>query len=155
MTPEQLIAALQDRDHHIAKLESQCKRLKTSVATVSPNKQPNSLGNVKEQVRTLRRLIYNGLKIQMKWKPSCKRGTARFSYEGVCDEPTFRAFMKLGDKDKTKGKRTTAEEFEDNMLGGDRISASIRYGCLYARGNISVTFIASDGIIKVSGGYGL
>jgi hypothetical protein len=74
MTPEQLIAALQDRDHHIAKLESQCKRLKTSVATVSPNKQPNSLGNVKEQVRTLRRLIYNGLKSQMKWKPSCKRG---------------------------------------------------------------------------------
>ena len=151
MTPQALIAALQERDELIAKLQGDNKRLKTTasapVAAVSPEK-------VQEKATRLRTLAYKGIKSQMKWKPSCKRGNARFAYEGVCDEATFRVFMRIAEKDKTKGKRMEAENFQDEILG-ETLSASIRYGYLYLKGTVGIAFKKEDNIIKITGGYGM
>jgi hypothetical protein len=157
MTPEELIAALQERDTHITKLERECKRLKTvttpTTATTTTTKtiSPEQL---QSQTERLRKLMCKGIKSQMKWKPSCKHGRARFSYEGICDEPTFRALMKLDDKDKTKGKRMEPEKFQGEILE-EELEASIRYGALYLRGNVNVSYSQDENTIKVTGGYGM
>lgn len=109
---------------------------------------------LKAHAGRLGKLAHKGIKSQMKWKPSCKNGKARFSYEGICDETTFRAFLKLSDKEKTKGKRMEAEKFQDNILG-ERLYASIRYDSLRLRGNVNVSFSPDESTIKIAGGYGL
>ena len=149
MTTEELIATLQQRDNHIGTLENECKRLKT---VTPPAKQGLSPEQLQANVGRLRQLIHKGIKSQMKWKPSCKTGKARFSYEGICDEATFRAFMKLTDKEKSKGKRMEAEDFQKDLLG-DYLYASIRYGSLELRGKVNVSI--GDNTIKITGGYGV
>ena len=154
MTQEELIVALKERDVRIKTLEGECKRLKKSAAAiVFP--APVSPERIQSKAEKLRTIAYRGIKKQMKWKPSCKRGAARFAFEGMCDEPTFRAFMNLAKKDKTKGKRMEVEEFESNILGGQSLSTSIRYGYLYLRGNVNVSFSMDDSIVKITGGYGM
>lgn len=156
LSPEQLLSALKDRDAHIVKLEKECKRLKTSKkatqgGAVAPIISPEQ---IQAKATKLRGVVYKGIKSQMKWKPSCKRGTARFSFEGMCDEPTFRGFMRLQEKDKTKGQRMDCEKFQSEILGYQLV-ASIRYGYLMAKGNVNITFSKDDGIVKINGGYGM
>lgn len=154
MTAEELIKELKHRDARIETLERECKKLKASAA----NSIPTSAGKVispekvKESADKLKKLVIRGVKSQMKWKPSCKRGSARFSWGSLCDEDTFRAFMDIPQNQKAKGKKFTADEFQD-FLGTD-LTSSIRYGYLYLRGNANVTY-TKDGEIKVTGGYGL
>ncbi|CAB9501984.1 expressed unknown protein [Seminavis robusta] len=153
MTQRELIATLQDRDANIIKLESECKRLKKStssegpVVAVSPEK-------IQAQAQKVRSMAYKGIKSQMKWKPSCKHGTARFSYEGMCDEAAFRAFMGLTEKEKTKGKRMESGAFENKILG-QSLEASIRYGYLYLKGNVNISFSKDECTVKITGGYGI
>lgn len=150
MTIEEHIQALRDRDKQIEKLQKDCKRIRTTLSqtTVASPEQ------LEAQAAQLRQRMAQGIQNQMKWKPSCKRGTARFSYEGHCDEPTFRVLMKLTDKEKTKGKRMEASQFQDLVLE-ESLSANIRYGALYLCGNINVSYSPADNTIKVTGGYGM
>jgi len=140
LSKDELIAALVERDAKIAKLS-------TAAPVVSPEK-------ARDNAERLRTLAYRGIKAQMKWKPSCKRGAARFCYAAMCDEATFRAFMNLEEKDKTKGTNKMDSEGLDELLG-KTLSASVRYADLYVRGNVNVSFQKKNNEIKISGGYGL
>lgn len=148
LSKEELICLLKDRDSTISKIEGECKKLKRAApAEISPEK-------AREKADKLRTHAYRGIKSQMKWKPSCKHGSARFSYTAMCSEPTFRQFMNLEDKDKTKGQKMEADDFEPKILG-QYVSASIRYGYLSLKGTVNVTFSPKNSEIKITGGYGI
>ena len=152
MSQEELIEQLQARDKMIQKLQAECKKLKkekpAAAATISPEK-------AREKAQKLKTIAYRNIKSQMKWKPKCKYGTARWSFAGLCDEPTFRALMNLTDKDKTKGKKMTIEAFQA-MMGCGSITSSIRYGYLELKNDtVNVSYSQKDGQIKITGAYGM
>ena len=61
----------------------------------------------------------------IQWKPSCKTGSAKWSYDGICADPeVFGVLMNLGGPPTFKMKKFSVADFE-NCLGG--ISASVRY----------------------------
>ncbi|KAF9262957.1 hypothetical protein L218DRAFT_959775 [Marasmius fiardii PR-910] len=52
----------------------------------------------------------------MKWKPSCKTGSSKWSYDGVCNSPAvFGAMPKLGGPPAFKAKKMSAEDFQGIM----------------------------------------
>ena len=64
-------------------------------------------------------------RVDKQWKPSCKTGSAKWVYDGICTDPVvFRALFELNDKPTWKMKKFTAEEFE-NILD-DRLRTSVR-----------------------------
>jgi hypothetical protein len=147
MSPKELIAELLDRETRVAELESENKRLKSSS---SPSKDP---AKVAADIAKLKQLAARSIKSQMKWKATCKNGVARWSWGALCDEETFRAFLNLQEKDKTKGKKMDAEAFQEFI--GAHLQKSIRYGYLFLRGNANVTYRKDDGEIRINGGYGM
>ena len=169
MTKDELISALRKRDDRISLLERQCKRAKTtttttkisslsaSSATPPPPPPPPTISpeKIQQKVDQLRKLAYKGIKSQIKWRPSCREGTARFAYTGMCDEATFRGFFGLTKaKDKTKGGKVDCERFQDDMVT-NRVVGKIRYGYLCLKGNVNVTYNKTTCEIKITGGFGL
>ena len=51
-------------------------------------------------------------------------------------------------------KKMEPEQFKNDVLKED-LSASIRYGYLYLRGNVNVSYSQANKTIKVTGGYGM
>lgn len=65
----------------------------------------------------------------LQWKPSCKTGSARWVYDGVCnDAEVFGALLGLGGPPTFKMKKIPKADFEDAI--GD-LNVSIR--CVYER----------------------
>lgn len=63
--------------------------------------------------------------IEHQWKPSCKTGTARFVYDGVCaDHVVFGALMGLDGPPAWKMKKLPKDDFED-LFGA--VVGSVRY----------------------------
>ncbi|KAG6813428.1 hypothetical protein H0H92_011125 [Tricholoma furcatifolium] len=74
----------------------------------------------------LRAAVRSSIRKQMTWKPSCKTGSARFVFDGVCaDAAVFGAFLGLDGPPKWKTKKIPKDDFED--LVGD-LRVSIRQG---------------------------
>ncbi|KAJ7743260.1 hypothetical protein DFH07DRAFT_749957, partial [Mycena maculata] len=110
----------------------------------------------KEEIRAaagrLRGACVSGIKKQMVWKPSCKTGGAKWSYDGVCADPViFGALLKLAAPPKWNAQRYTVPEFEA-FIGS--IDASVRYDDLELVGNVNVRYQAAEGTFKMSGSYG-
>ncbi|KAI0797039.1 hypothetical protein C8Q75DRAFT_888126 [Abortiporus biennis] len=101
----------------------------------------------------LRKAAVSGIqKLMSNWKPSCKTGSAKFVYDGVCADPNiFGAFMGLNGPPTWKQK-FTPDEFED-IFG--EIAGKVRYAELVLTSNVNVRWIADDGIFKISGSYGV
>ena len=60
----------------------------------------------------------------LQWKPSCKTGSAKWVYDGVCTDPNvFGALMGLNGPPTWKQKKLTVAEFED-LFG--RVEGSVR-----------------------------
>ncbi len=90
----------------------------------------------------------------MTWKPKCKHGVAKFSFEGFCDPQILAKALNFPDM-KFKMKKVPLSEFCE-ALGTYELSASIRYGSLVAKGEtVSVKWDATLKQYKVSGDYGL
>ncbi|KAF8340464.1 uncharacterized protein EI90DRAFT_2906798, partial [Cantharellus anzutake] len=90
----------------------------------------------------------------IQWKPTCKSGTARWVYDGVCpDADVFAALLNLPEPPKWKQKKFAIEEFENAL--GDSIRASTRYSSLYLRGDVNVRWNPAAGEFKFSGSYGV
>ena len=165
MTPVvELLQELQAREERIAKLESECQRLKkktkasseppVSAAKVSPVQQAADPAKVQAAADKLAQIAARGIKSQMKWKASCKHGIARWSWASLCDEPTFRAFMGLKGAEKTKGGKVPVDAFQDML--GVTLSTSIRYGSLHLRNDtVNITYKKDSGEIKITGAYGM
>jgi hypothetical protein len=120
----------------------------SAAAPISPEK-------VQAKVEQVRRLVFHGILPQIKWRPSCQNGTARFSYTtGACDEATFRAFLQLTDADKTKGGKYPARVFQDRFLG-NYVMVRVRDGYLSLNGDVNVTYNKGTGEVKITGAYGI
>lgn len=108
------------------------------------------------KVEQVRRLAFQGIKSQIKWRPSCKNGTARFVYTGSCDEITFRSLVGLQEKDKkTKGGKFPSRRFQDDILR-NHFLVRIPNGYLSLNGDVKVTYSnKGTGEIKITGAYGV
>nr|GAT53382.1 predicted protein [Mycena chlorophos] len=88
----------------------------------------------------------------MSWKPSCKTGSAKWSYDGACTDPAvFAAMLELSAPPKWKMHKYTTDEFQNIM--GD-IYSSVRYDTLRLTGGVNVRYQADEGTFKFSGSYG-
>ncbi|KAG1752374.1 uncharacterized protein EDB91DRAFT_1326540 [Suillus paluster] len=87
-----------------------------------------------ELAHNLRKAAHSGIKKQMTWKPSCKAGTAKWCYDGVCANPVV------------------FDEFE-NPIGDLNASAS-GYSDLYVKGQHVNIRWSNSGEFKFSGTYG-
>ncbi|GAA6036883.1 hypothetical protein JCM8097_006332 [Rhodosporidiobolus ruineniae] len=113
---------------------------------------------VAEQAKKIKQAAFKAIKSAMKWQPSCKKGSTRWSYEGVV--PSHAVFYKLFNfpvptkkKDMWKQKKLTMEQMEDSIGCPD---ASIRYGSLSITGDtVTLTWHPDDNTFKLTGTYGL
>ncbi|THH17423.1 hypothetical protein EW146_g3382 [Bondarzewia mesenterica] len=86
-----------------------------------PQKSREQLAAAAEK---LCKTVVNGIRKQMSWKPSCKTGSARFVYDGICPDPSvFGVLMGLDGPPTWKMKKFSKEDFEE--LFGE-IQASVR-----------------------------
>ncbi|KAG0697311.1 hypothetical protein DFH29DRAFT_835986 [Suillus ampliporus] len=111
-----------------------------------------SADQVAAAVEKIRKAAHSGIKKQMTWKPSCKAGTAKWSYDGVCADPVvFGTMLGLGGPPTWKMHKMPIEDFE-NRIG--HLDASARYSDLYLKGqNVNIRW-SDSGEFKFSGTYG-
>ncbi|CAL8579199.1 hypothetical protein XPA_004950 [Xanthoria parietina] len=156
MIPKDRLEAMGKDDlvAHILKLQAQI--LSTSQASPSP---PATPGLTEEEIHRkaskARDMMEKGIKSQMKWKPSCKTGAARFSYSGVV--ASTQVFLKMFHLDtdwKKKQLQFPPADFQDTT--GADISASIRYGYLNITSkNVTVRWDPEELTFTVTGSYSL
>ncbi|KAI0701681.1 hypothetical protein C8Q76DRAFT_633436 [Earliella scabrosa] len=125
-----------------------------SKAAAAP-KPVKSQAELEAAADKLRKAAVSGIKKQMSWKPSCKTGSAKWSYDGICADPeVFGVLMNLGGPPTFKMKKFSVADFE-NCLGG--ISASVRYvpyDTLYITSKEVTVRWSDTGEFKFSGSYG-
>ncbi|KAF9474290.1 hypothetical protein BDN70DRAFT_884993 [Pholiota conissans] len=115
-------------------------------------------GKTKDQIADsaakLRAAAVSGIKKQMGWKPSCKTGTAKWVYDGVCaDAEVFGAALGFSGPPTWKMKKIPTDEFQ-KAIG--HIQGSVRYSDLYITGNdVTVRWQPDEGTFKFSGSYGV
>ncbi|KAI0089183.1 hypothetical protein BDY19DRAFT_993402 [Irpex rosettiformis] len=134
---------------HALKLElASAEAAKENSVAAAPKKTRAELEAAADKIR---RSANSGICKMMVWKPSCKVGTAKFSYDGACIDPeVFGIIMGLSGPPTWKMKRLTIEEFEEHF--GECVG-KVRYDYLYITGK-NVTVRYSEGEFKISGTYG-
>ncbi|KAI0047377.1 hypothetical protein FA95DRAFT_1559222 [Auriscalpium vulgare] len=101
----------------------------------------------------LRKAAVSGIKSQMKWRPTCKTGGAKWTYDGVCSDPAvFGALLGLGGPPTFKMKKISKDAFEDAV---GSISASARYDNMYITSKEINVRWSDSGEFKFSGLYGI
>ncbi|KAJ7352192.1 hypothetical protein DFH08DRAFT_923179 [Mycena albidolilacea] len=124
--------------------------LEGEVSALKPKeKSPEDITNAAGKLRSA---CVSGIKKQMSWKPSCKTGGSKWSYDGVCSDPiVFGSLLDLDAPPKWKMHKYTVPEFEEIM---GSIEASVRYDTLHLIGNVTVRYQPDEGTFKMSGSYG-
>ncbi|KAI1084985.1 hypothetical protein F5B20DRAFT_520487 [Whalleya microplaca] len=92
----------------------------------------------------------------MKWVPSCRRGTARWSYTGSVSDPAV--FFKTFGESPTdaKGKKWKQKRVPVHEIFFGNIEASIRFGSLKITGtHVTLKWDEENSMFTVSGRYGL
>lgn len=107
--------------------------------------------------------------VMSQWKPSCKTGSAKWVYDGVCTDPlVFGTLLGLGGPPKFKMHKVPVDDFND-LLG--QVEASVRsvassafalfltlitdrYDHLYITGSHVNVRWTDGGEFKFSGTYG-
>ncbi len=119
----------------------------------------------KAQAEKVAAVALKQIRAQMKWKPSCKQGSAKWGYDGLCAPEVFKCLLAAHLKPKELAaplkdvvtKRLTVEEFRTafNAGWGD-LSAPIRYGSLSVTGeNVTLRYTCETGELRITGSYGL
>ncbi|KAB5590922.1 hypothetical protein CTheo_5616 [Ceratobasidium theobromae] len=140
----------------VVAIASYAKSLEGSIAVASSTGKPAPPPKTPEQVTVeadrLTDMINRGISKQMSWKPSCKTGSAKYAYDGVCADPrVFGAAFRLDGPPTWKAKKFTQLEFE-TMVGA--VTKSIRYDTLRLSGDVNVRWNSDTGEFKISGSYG-
>ncbi|KAG1892010.1 hypothetical protein F4604DRAFT_1696869 [Suillus subluteus] len=88
----------------------------------------------------------------LQWKLSCKAGTAKWSYDGVCADPVvFGTMLGLGGPPTWKMHKMPIDDFETRI---GHLDASARYSHLYLKGpHVNIRW-SDSGEFKFSGTYG-
>ncbi|KAF7325079.1 hypothetical protein MKEN_00550700 [Mycena kentingensis (nom. inval.)] len=116
------------------------------------NANGKSAAEVKSEALKLRAVCVSGIEKQLVWKPSCKSGTAKWSYDNVCTDPAvFARMLGLDAPPKWKMHKYTPEEFQDVM---GSISGSAMYDNLELMKSVTVRYDAEESTFKISGVYG-
>ncbi|KAI0635082.1 hypothetical protein C8Q77DRAFT_1054993 [Trametes polyzona] len=123
----------------------------TGVVAARP-KPAKSQAELETAAEKIRRAAQSGIKKQMSWKPSCKTGSAKFSYDGICADPeVFGVLLGLGGPPTFKMKKFSTDEFQ-RLVGP--IQSSVRYDTLYITGKEVTVRWSETGEFKFSGTYG-
>ncbi|TFY55978.1 hypothetical protein EVJ58_g7911 [Rhodofomes roseus] len=102
---------------------------------------------LEDAAEKVRKAAQSGIKKQMKWRPSCKSNSAKWTYDGICPDPAvFGVLMGLDGPPKFKQKKFTKDEFQD-LIG--------RYNTLYITGDHVNVRWSDTGEFKFSGTYGI
>ena len=126
---------------------------------------------VQAQLAKVLEVAVKGIKAQLKWRQSCKQGTARFSYDALISAPVavalFKAANCLAPKEERQllaadgkgvAKKIARDAFEKLCVGDSwrGFSVSIRYGSLSLTGDtVLVRFNSGSGELKITGCYGV
>ncbi|KAI0032380.1 hypothetical protein K488DRAFT_78520 [Vararia minispora EC-137] len=105
------------------------------------------------ETERIRKAAHSGIKAQMKWRPSCKQGGARWVYDGFCPDPdVFGRLLGLDGPPTFKMKKFSAAEFGNHM---GHIVASARYNEMRIKNDVNIRYNAETGEYKFSGSYGV
>ncbi|KAG5639697.1 hypothetical protein H0H81_005880 [Sphagnurus paluster] len=135
----------------ILELAHYARSLEDQIESSKP--KPMSAVEIGAAADKLRAAARSGIRKQMTWKPTCKTGTAKWVYDGVCADPiVFGAFLGLDGPPGFKTKKMPKDEFED--LVGD-LHVPIRYDTLrITSADVNIRLSEADGTFKCSGTYG-
>ncbi|BGP19346.1 hypothetical protein JCM10213_006852 [Rhodosporidiobolus nylandii] len=170
ITPhDELVAHVQTLQAAYKGLEKQLKEEKAKKAPIAPVFGGSTAGNtdgpenwseekIQQKAAQVASVAHKAIKSAMKWQPSCKQGSTKWSYTGVV--PCHAVFYKLFDfpiptkkKDMFKVKKLTREQFDKAI---DSPRASIRYGSLSITGpTVTLKWAADDNSFTLTGTYGL
>ena len=164
LRPEQLIdvaEALAKRCRALETLLEQARAASVPVPAPSASVNPEQ---VAAQATKVCEVTVKQIRAQMKWKPSCKKGSAKWGYDGLvpleCYKRVFAAHLKPKELAQLKDvtvKRLTVDEF-CTTFGTSRyqLSAPIRYGSLSLTGeHVTCKYDATSGELRLTGSYGL
>ncbi|PPQ68301.1 hypothetical protein CVT25_001389 [Psilocybe cyanescens] len=131
-------------------LAQYARSLEEEVDAYKPKaKSPEELELAAEKLANAAR---SGIRKQMTWKASCKTGTAKWMYDGVCnDAEVFAKLLGLDGAPTFKTKKMPKDEFE-NLIGD--LDVAIRYDTLRLTTDVNIHWKPSDGTFKFSGSYG-
>ncbi|CAK4031438.1 Hypothetical predicted protein [Lecanosticta acicola] len=110
---------------------------------------------VAERAAKARDICRKEIKKQMKWQPSCKRGSTKWSYQGIV--PNVEVFNKMFNIDE-KAKAFKLKKIPRDDFGGmfGYISASCRYDDLNITGeNVNLKWNKEELTFQLSGTYGI
>ncbi|KAH9919463.1 uncharacterized protein BXZ73DRAFT_52546 [Epithele typhae] len=121
-------------------------------SAAAPAPAAKTKAQLEADAEKLRRAVVSGIKKQMSWKPSCKTGSAKWLYDGICPDPeVFGVLLGLGGPPTFKQKKVPLEDFEKCM---GEITGSVRYDTLFiTSGHVNVRW-SDTGEFKISGTYG-
>lgn len=141
----------------------------TAAVAAKPTKSPAELEAAADKIR---RAAQSGIKKQMsvrgfryacihlslnpvpapaQWKPSCKTGSAKWSYDGICPDPeVFGALLGLGGPPKFKMKKFSTDEFQKLVgpITGSVRCADVTLPVLSPESDVFVSFRAASGTIR-------
>ncbi|KAL9055241.1 MAG: hypothetical protein Q9162_003651 [Coniocarpon cinnabarinum] len=143
----------------IKSLEDELEIVKTTAAAkVSGNTNEMTEQKARQQAEKANILMVKGIKSQMKWKPACKKGAAKFSYTGALSSTeAFNVLTRQGFDAKKPKKlvQFSVDEFEDQVAKAD-MSASVRFGSIYITGKgVNLGWKEDDQTFTATGSYGL
>ncbi|KAI4841717.1 hypothetical protein E4T44_07724, partial [Aureobasidium sp. EXF-8845] len=110
---------------------------------------------IAERARKTRDVCSTEIRKQMKWQPSCKKGSTKWSYTGIVPhEDVFYKLFRL-EKPKKPWKQKAIDMNDFNQAIG-AITSTIRYGSLGLTGeSVKVHWDQDEKTFKLSGTYGL
>ncbi|KAI0371866.1 hypothetical protein BV20DRAFT_964493 [Pilatotrama ljubarskyi] len=111
-----------------------------------------SQAQIKDEAEKIRRAAQSGIIKQMGWKPTCREGRSKWSYDGFCPDPeVFGALLGLGGPPKFRARKFDTEEFQ-KIIG--QLERSVRYATLYITSSQVTVHWSETGEFKFSGLYG-
>ncbi|KAI0360756.1 hypothetical protein OH77DRAFT_1392785 [Trametes cingulata] len=107
---------------------------------------------IKAEAEKIRRAAQSGIIKQMGWKPTCREGRSKWSYDGFCPDPeVFGALLGLGGPPKFRSRKFDRDEFQRHI---GQIEGSVRYATLYITSSQVTVQWSETGEFKFSGLYG-
>ncbi|KAK4507722.1 hypothetical protein PRZ48_001457 [Zasmidium cellare] len=142
-------------------LQASHKQSQVLAETTANSSKPNPAAaawtpeKINERALKVRELVGKEVKKQMKWQPSCKRGSTKWSYKGmVPNVDVFNKVFEIESGSKAfKLKKVPMREFT-KLFG--YIYASCRYNDLTITGeHVNLKWDAEESTFQLSGTYGI